>query len=234
MSGSSRPPRRRRRIRRRPVPTPKEAVALQRRLAERVVRRTTFASVELVAGVDISVRRGHALAAVVVLRFPSMEPVETATAVRPAEFPYVPGLLAFRELPAIVDAYERLEHEPDVLLVDGHGQAHPRRMGIATHLGLELDRPTIGCAKSLLVGEHREPGPRRGARAQLRHRGEVVGHVLRTRDAVRPVYVSIGHRVDLETATRLVLRCCKGYRLPEPTRAADHAAGRIPLPDGDG
>ena len=216
------------RPRRRPVPTPKQAVALQRELAVRVIRETTFAAPATIAGIDISVRGETARAAVVVLSFPGLEVLETATAVRPVEFPYVPGLLSFRELPSILDAYEELRIEPELLMVDGHGLAHPRRFGLACDLGVELDRPTIGCGKSRLVGEHREPGQRRGSRTQLRHRGEVIGHVLRTRDGVRPVFVSIGHRIDLETATRIVLRCARRYRLPEPTRAADRAAGLIP------
>lgn len=206
--------------------TPKEAVVRQRELADRVIRRTTFERVEVVGGVDISVRGGRARAAVVLLSYPRLELVETRTAVRPLDFPYVPGLLAFREVPSILDAFDRLEGRPDVILVDGHGLAHPRRMGIACQLGVELDLPTIGCGKSRLVGEHRAPGVRRGCRTRLTHKGEVIGTVLRTRDGVKPVFVSIGHRVDLETAERTVLRCAKRYRLPEPIRAADRAAGR--------
>jgi len=209
------------------IPTPRGAVALQRELAGRVIRETTGGPPETIAGVDISVRDDEARAAIVVATYPALEPIESAIAVRPVEFPYVPGLLGFRELPSILDAYEKLRGEVDMLLVDGHGLAHPRRFGIACHLGVELDRPAIGCAKSLLVGEYREPGLRRGSSTQLRHRGEVIGRVLRTRDGVRPVFVSIGHRVDLDTAVRIVLRCARGYRLPEPTRAADRAAGLI-------
>lgn len=220
------------RAKRRPVPTPREAVALQRELAGRVIRETTGGPPETIGGVDISVRDGKARAAIVVASYPGLEPIESATAVRPVEFPYVPGLLGFRELPSILDAYERLARKltagVDLFMVDGHGLAHPRRFGIACQLGVELDRPAIGCAKSLLVGEYREPGLRRGSSTRLRHRGEVIGRVLRTRDGVRPVFVSIGHRVDLDTATRIVLRCARRYRLPEPTRAADRAAGRIP------
>jgi deoxyribonuclease V len=214
-------------VKRRPIPTPREAVALQRELAGRVIRETTEGPPETIAGVDISVRDDKARAAIVVASYPDLEPIESAIAVRPVEFPYVPGLLGFRELPSILDAYEKLRGEVDLLMVDGHGLAHPRRFGIACHLGVELDRPAIGCAKSLLVGEYREPALRRGSSTQLRHRGEVIGRVLRTRDGVRPVFVSIGHRIDLDTATRIVLRCGRGYRLPEPTRAADRAAGRI-------
>ncbi len=199
-------------------------MALQRRLAGKVLRERTFGELSSVAGVDIGLRGDTAVAAVVRMAFPSLEVEEVATARRPVDFPYIPGLLGFREVPAIVQAFEKLAEIPDLLLVDGHGLAHPRRFGVACHLGVELDLPAIGCGKSRLIGEFREPGRRRGCRTQLRDRGEVIGHVLRTRDGVRPIFVSIGHRIDLETATRIVLRCGKGYRLPEPTRAADRAA----------
>jgi deoxyribonuclease V len=151
--------------------------------------------------------------------------VERSTAERAVEFPYVPGLLGFREVPCLLEAFEGLRRVPDLILVDGHGIAHPRRFGVATHLGLELGLPTVGCGKSRLVGEHREPGLRRGSRTRLVERGEVIGSCLRTRDGVRPVYVSVGHRVDLESAVRLVLRATGRYRLPEPIRAAHRTAG---------
>jgi deoxyribonuclease V len=205
-------------------PTPAEAVALQRRLAQRVVRAGR-PRVRTVCGADTSVRAGVVSAALCVFTFPGLEPVESASARRPVGFPYVPGLLAFRELPALRAAWRRLARAPDLLLVDGHGLAHPRRCGIACHLGLELDRPAIGVGKSLLVGEHRPPSAARGSRARLLHRGEVVGTVLRTRTAVAPVYVSIGHRIELAEAVRIVLACARRYRLPEPIRAADHLAG---------
>ncbi len=204
---------------------------IQRRLAARVVKRNTFESldaVDTVAGVDVSIKRGEARAAIVVLAYPGMELVDQSTAVRPVEFPYVPGLLAFRELPAILDAYEELATQPDLLMVDGHGYAHPRRFGVGCYVGVELDLPAIGCGKSLLVGEHRAPGARRGSRTQLKHKGEVIGTCLRTRDGVKPIYVSIGHRIDLPTAERVALRCARRYRLPEPIRAADRAAGLVP------
>ncbi|MHC4608006.1 MAG: deoxyribonuclease V [Planctomycetota bacterium] len=208
--------------------TPRRAVALQERRRDRVIRRRTFRNLRRVAGVDISIRNDRARAAVVVLRWPGMEPLEIAAAVRPVEFPYVPGLLAFREIPSILDAFRKLKERPDILFVDGQGLAHPRRFGIACHLGVELDLPSLGCGKSRLVGEHRDPAKRRGARATLRHGGEVVGSVVRTRDGVKPVYISIGHRIDLATAVRLVLRACSKYRLPEPIRCAHRAAGAIP------
>lgn len=207
--------------------TPKAAVALQEELRHRVIRRASSRPIRTVAGVDISVRNDEARAAIVVLKFPAMEPVDRSTAVRPVEFPYVPGLLGFREVPSILDAFAKLRTRPDLLVVDGHGLAHPRRFGVACHVGVELDLPSIGCGKSRLVGEHREPGARRGSRAALRHKGEVIGSVLRTRDGVKPVYVSIGHRMDLPTAVRTVLRSCSRYRLPEPIRHAHHTAGLI-------
>jgi len=205
--------------------TPRAAVALQRELAPRVVR-TGRPQPRTICGVDTSIRAGRVYAALCVFSFPGLEPVASATATRPVEFPYVPGLLAFRELPALREAYAMLAEEPDLLLVDGHGLAHPRRFGIACHLGVELERPSIGCGKSLLVGEHAQPGPARGASTLLVHRGERIGRCLRTREGVKPVYVSIGHRCTLEHATALVLACALRYRLPEPIRAADQLAGR--------
>ncbi len=209
------------------MPAPSEAVALQRELAARVVRRNDFGELHTVAGADTSIRNGHVFAAICVFSFPELEPLESASAVRAVEFPYVPGLLGFREVPALVEAFERLRVRPDFLLVDGHGLAHPRRFGVACHLGVELDLPSIGCGKSLLVGEHRQPAGRRGSRTRLVHRGEVVGTVLRTRAGVKPIYVSLGHRFDLPTAVGLALACTKGFRLPEPIRAADRAAGEV-------
>jgi deoxyribonuclease V len=146
---------------------------------------------------------------------------------RKLRFPYVPGLLSFREGPILVAAFGRLRIEPDVILIDGQGFAHPRRFGIASHLGLVLDTPTIGCAKSILVGEAEEPGGRSGSTSPLMHQGERVGMALRTRDNVRPIYVSIGHRVSLESAVEIVARCTDGFRIPKPTREADHWVGEL-------
>jgi deoxyribonuclease V len=202
-------------------------VALQRALAARVVRAGR-PRVATVLGADTSVRAGRVHAALCLFSFPALELLASATAVRPAEFPYVPGLLAIREVPALLEAYAKLPEEPDLLLVDGHGLAHPRRCGIACYLGVELDRPSLGCGKTLLVGEHRPPGNRRGACTRLFHRGEVVGACLRTREGVRPVYVSLGHRIELALAVRIVLACARRRRLPEPIWAADRLAGRVP------
>jgi len=182
----------------------------------------------LVAGVDVSFNRRDPLlfAAVVVSTFPDLEPVEVCTASRETRFPYVPGYLSFREIPVLLDAFAKLEHTPELLVCDGHGRAHPRRFGLACHLGVLLDLPSIGCAKSRLVGRHREPGPRRGAHTQLREGGQVIGEVVRTREGVKPVYVSVGHRITLASARRLTLRMARRYRLPEPTRAAHREVNR--------
>lgn len=200
-------------------------MALQRRLASRVVRRgdVPAARVRFIAGSDVAFDRptNRAAGAVVVLAWPSLEVVEEATAEAPTPFPYVPGLLSFRETPVLLDAFARLRHTPDLLMVDGHGYAHPRRFGFACHLGLLLGIPTIGVAKSRLVGTAKRLGLRRGARADLIDDGEVVGSLLRTRDRVRPVYVSVGHRITLASAERWVLACSTRYRLPEPARLAD-------------
>jgi deoxyribonuclease V len=166
-------------------------------------------------------------AAVVVVALPSLELVETAGAVRRARFPYIPGLFTFRELPPLLAAFERLRREPDVLMFDGHGLAHPRRFGLACHAGLLLERPSVGCAKTILVGEPEPLGERRGAQARLVDAGETVGAVVRTRDGVKPVYVSVGHRVDLDSAVRLVLSTTGRLRLPEPLRLAHQATTQL-------
>lgn len=206
--------------------TPKEAVKLQRELSGRVETRDRLRRPRLVAGVDVGVGRGRrrARAAVAVLSFPDLELVDRATATRPLAFPYVPGLLSFREIPAILAALEAIEPLPDLLLCDGHGIAHPRRFGIACHLGVLLDRPCIGVAKSRLVGEHGPVPARRGEWTPLMHEGETVGAVLRSRAGVKPVYVSPGHRISLETAVARVMGCVTRYRLPETTRVADRLA----------
>jgi deoxyribonuclease V len=159
-------------------------------------------------------------AAVVVLRTDDWTIVETQTAVRECRFPYIPGLLSFRESPALLEAFAKLKTLPDAAMLDGHGLAHPRRFGFVCHVGLWLDLPCVGCAKSLLAGTHKEPGQKPGSLAPLVDRGEIVGSVVRTKLGVKPVFVSVGHKIDLPSAVRLVLRACQGYRLPEPTRQA--------------
>ncbi len=213
-----------------------EAKALQPQLAEKVVTQTTFdpAAVHTVAGVDVSFREDMAHAAVVVLSFPGLEPVDYALGeAQPgqpgATFPYVPGFLTFREGPSVLNALENLTIWPDLFIFDGHGLAHPRRLGLASHMGILLDHPSIGCAKSRLTGNHEEPGEAVGAWVPLLDQGETIGAVVRTRVNVEPLYVSVGHRVDLPTAVSFVLQSIRGYRLPETTRYAHKVAGGAQL-----
>jgi len=163
----------------------------------------------------------------VVMRLPDLHVIETASTTTLVPFPYVPGLLSFRECPAVLQAWEKLQLKPDCLMCDGQGIAHPRRLGIASHLGLWLDMPSIGCAKSLLVGSYQELGEKRGSMAPLMHRKEQVGVVLRTKDRVAPVFVSQGHKISLQQAVELVLACCTKYRLPEPTRQAHLSVNEV-------
>lgn len=219
--------------------TPAEAREIQLGLRHRVERHDRIPRLRRVAGADVALelaepggwRRGHgrAFAGVVVYRFPEMEELERVSADRPLRFPYVPGLLSFREIPALLAAFERLRHAPDLIFCDGQGYAHPRRFGIACHLGLLLDRPAIGVAKSLLVGEYREPAASAGSSAPLldRETGEVLGAVLRTRKGAGPVFVSQGHRISLDRAVELTMAVCDGYRLPRPIRDADRWIGTV-------
>lgn len=205
-----------------------EAIAIQERLRPLVQRANSIeiGQIRTVAGIDASYR-GIGRAAIVVFSFPDLEIIEQATAVRESVFPYTPGLLSFREGPVVLDAIEKLNVQPDVLIFDGQGYAHPRRFGLACHLGLHLDRPSIGCAKTRLIGTYEEPGPNKGDRSPLLDQGEVVGLVVRTRPQTNPLFVSCGHKIDLDTAAEIVLRCVRDYRLPEPTRAADHLANTM-------
>lgn len=210
--------------------TPKEAAAIQREMRGRVSLENAIAveDIRVVAGVDNSYkRRGKettAYAVVVALDFATMEVIETSYAEREIGFPYVPGLLSFREAPAILDAFRGLAVEPDVILFDGQGIAHPRRIGLAAHLGVVLDRPSIGCAKSKLVGEFEEPERVFGAQTPLVHRDEQVGVALRTRPRHAPLFVSPGHKLSVPIAVEIVLRCCRDERfMPEPTRLAHDA-----------
>jgi deoxyribonuclease V len=211
--------------------TPKEAIELQKRLAGRVLDEPLADAPRTVAGADCAFLDGgkRIVAAALLLDARSMQRLAAAHVVRPCTFPYVPGLLSFREAPAVIEAVRNLPRRPDVLICDGQGRAHPRGLGLACHVGLRLDLPTIGVAKSRLCGEHRSPGARRRCRTQLRYHGRVIGAVLRTRTNVRCVYVSVGHRVTLADAVRLTLRCTRGFRLPEPTRLADHYVRRLKL-----
>jgi deoxyribonuclease V len=207
--------------------TPAEARALQLELACQVVRQEDIHGVEWIAGADVHFpMKGLARATAILMRYPTMQTVATEVVHEPVTFPYVPGLLSFREAPAVMNALDRLPRRPDLLLVDGQGIAHPRRLGIASHLGLATGLATVGCAKSRLCGDACEPGHEMGDWADLTHEGEVIGAVLRSRTGVKPLFVSIGHRVDLPAAVRWTLACCRGYRIPEPLRLAHQLAGR--------
>jgi deoxyribonuclease V len=209
--------------------TPKEAIALQRKLRQLIRFDDECLSISRIAGVDVSYqkRTKSSIAAVCVLSYPDLAILETQSAWVETPFPYVPGLLSFREIPPILSALEGLTAPPDLIFVDGHGQAHPRRMGIASHLGLWLKQPTIGVGKSRLCGEFEEPGLERGAASELLHQGEVIGKVVRTRTGVKPVFVSVGYGISLERSVELVLETAPLFRLPEPVRQADHLAAEV-------
>ena len=206
--------------------TPAGARAIQGRLARKVVTANRLRDVRRVAGIDVGFEQGGRItrAAVAVLSFPELELREQRLVRLPTRFPYVPGLLSFREVPAILASLEALEQTPDLLLCDGQGLAHPRRFGLACHLGVLTGLPSIGVAKSRLIGEHSEPGQEKGSWVPLCDSDEIIGAVLRSRRGVRPLYISIGHRVSLETAIDYVMACTPRYRLPETTRLADRLA----------
>jgi deoxyribonuclease V len=209
--------------------SPSEASRLQKELAPKVEAGPALdlADVRHVAGADVSTQGARAYATVVVLDFPSLSPVEVQGFEVELSFPYVPGLLAFREIPAVAGALQKVQTPVDAVIFDAQGLAHPRRMGLASHLGLFLDVPSVGCAKTRLVGTHEEPGQEKGSAVDLLHRGEVIGKVLRTRKGVSPVYVSVGNGIDLQSSVDLVLACSPKYRLPETTRQAHNAANRL-------
>jgi deoxyribonuclease V len=202
--------------------SPTEAVALQRELAGRVITDTPLPEGELIAGADVSydLHSSKFYAGVVVVRTADHTVVERRGAIKHSPFPYIPGLLSFREAPALLEAFARVESAPAVVLFDGQGVAHPRRLGIASHVGLWLDIPTVGCAKSLLTGRYKMPALAAGSTSPLCDGAEIIGEVVRTKTGVQPLFVSAGHRADLASAVRCVLAACNGYRLPEPTRQA--------------
>lgn len=208
--------------------TPAEAIRIQNNLRARVIREDDLPEIRRIGGVDVGFEEGGRItrAAVVVLAFPALDHLDYVIARQPTRFPYVPGLLSFREVPAVLDALERLAQWPDVLLCDGQGIAHPRRLGIASHLGLITGLPSIGVGKSRLTGHHLEPGPHKGDWSPLVDGEETIGAVLRTRIGVKPLFISIGHRISLATAIDLVLAATPRYRLPETTRWADRLASR--------
>ncbi|HEV2659800.1 MAG TPA: deoxyribonuclease V [Ktedonobacteraceae bacterium] len=205
--------------------TPEQAIALQRELAGRIILEDRLGEVRNVAGVDMAINEENerAHAAVVLLTYPELEVVERHIYEEPLRMPYIPGLLSFREAPCVLGALHKLRQQPDLVMVDGQGIAHPRRMGIAAHLGLWIEIPTIGCAKSILTGSYDKAalGEEAGSYVPLTYKKEVIGAVVRTRTRVNPMFISSGHMISLETSIKYVLACSKGYRLPEPTRLAD-------------
>jgi deoxyribonuclease V len=204
--------------------SPQEAVQIQRQIREKIIPYGKVTSVRLVAGADVAYdkKSNTTYAGVVVLRMPDLTIVETSIAACPTSFPYIPGLLSFREAPALLQALKKVQSDPDILFIDGHGVSHPRSVGIASHIGLLIDRPVIGCAKSLLIGDYQDPDLPRGSKSYLFNKNsDIIGAVVRTREKIKPVFVSIGHRIDIDEAIRLTLCCGKGYRIPEPTRQAD-------------
>lgn len=209
--------------------SPQEATEVQRELAPEVKEEPLpWDRLKLVAGVDVSFDRGSStgFAGVVVMEYPSLQVVEKAGARGTFAMPYIPGLLSFRETPLIIEAMENLKNLPHVILVDGNGVAHPRGLGLASHLGIILDIPTVGCAKSRLLGHHPEPGPQKGEWAPWYYQGRLLGAVVRSREGTKPIYVSVGHRVTLKDAIQLVLSCCR-YRIPEPIRAAHREVNHL-------
>lgn len=211
--------------------TAAEAVQLQKQLASKVRFVHIKGQPELVAGLDCAFTKDgrKIVACAVVMTLPDFKVVETKTAKRNVAFPYIPGLLSFRESPACLAAVEKLKHSPDLFIVDGQGFAHPRRFGLASHLGLFFDKPTIGCAKSRLIGVYENPPPQKGAYSLLKDKGETIGAVLRTRTNVKPVFVSVGNKCTLEDAIKITLACCTKYRLPEPARLAHQLVTKAKL-----
>ena len=200
----------------------KKAVEIQERLKKSIILKDSTKNCKLIAGADVSYTKGSEIfyASVVVFNLQTMERVEEVTASGKVDFPYIPGLLSFRESPILLKAFAKIKSEPDVIILDAQGIAHPRGIGLASHIGLLLDKSSIGCAKTRLIGEYNEVGGEAGCHSQLTVKGEIVGAVLRTRKNVKPVFVSPGHKIDLNTSIDLVLKTCRGYRLPEPVRQA--------------
>lgn len=212
--------------------SPADAIQLQKQLAKQVVTQDQYGNIDFVAGVDVGFEDSNQItrAAVAVLSYPKLELVEYAIARRPTEFPYIPGLLSFREIPAVLDALNRLQQLPELILCDGQGIAHPRRLGIASHLGLITGLPTIGVGKSRLIGRHAEIPLEKGHWTALVDKGETIGAVLRTRRGIKPLYISCGHKICLTSAIEYVMGCVTRYKLPETTRWA-HRLASGPAPD---
>jgi deoxyribonuclease V len=209
--------------------TESEAILLQQELAAKVIKIDQLNEVHLVAGVDVAYEKhsDKLVAAVVILDANTLDVIETATAEDRVQFPYISGLFSFRELPPLIKAFAKLNHSPDLIVCDGQGYAHPRRFGLACHLGVIFDLPTIGCGKTRLLGEYKEPDTERGAIAHLSDNNEVIGNVLRTQNGINPIYLSVGHRISLATACEWVLKLTPKYRLPETTRQADQVVRKM-------
>jgi deoxyribonuclease V len=209
--------------------TPAEAVAMQQELRDKIQLTPLTKPVKTIAGADISFNKYSetVYAGIIVLSYPEMKPIAESTIIAATRFPYIPGLLGFREVPALLEAWNKLETKPDVLVLDGQGIAHPRRMGIATHFGLVAQTPTIGCAKSLLTGKYEEPQDIPGATMPLKDREEVIGTVLRTKRKCNPVYISPGHLITMQESIDIIMKCIAAYRIPEPTRLAHLLVNRI-------
>jgi deoxyribonuclease V len=208
-----------------------QAITLQKQLCEKVQLVELKNHPKTIAGIDCAFSRDkkRIIACVVLLKLPGFEPIETENAVQKLTFPYIPGLLSFRESPACIAAVEKLKHEPDAFIIDGQGIAHPRRFGLACHLGLFFDKPTVGCAKSRLTGSFEDPAPEKGSFSPLKDGREVIGAVVRTRTNVEPVFVSVGNKCSLKNAIEITLNCITKYRIPEPTRLAHQLVSRIRL-----
>lgn len=207
--------------------TPKEAAEIQLKLKPRVCLNNSFDKIKKIAGADVSYSGNKAIGGVVVFEFPHLKPVEKQFFISSLEFLYIPGLLTFREGPALLGALEKIRNEPDLILFDGQGTLHPKRMGIATHLGLLLNIPTIGCAKSKLIGEYSLPGEEKGSYTLIKDKEEIIGAAVRTKRRVKPVFISPGNKINLATSIEIVLECIRKYRLPEPLREAHLLVGAI-------
>ena len=209
--------------------TPKEAIKIQTDLRKRIVRRDTFDEIRVVAGADVSFDKNkkEGYGGVITYGFPDLKEIERRGARAKINFPYIPGLLTFREAPVLLKAFACLKTEPDVIIFDGQGLAHFRRMGLATHMGILLNKPTVGCAKSRLIGTFEDPGEDAGCYSPLLDDGETIGAVLRTRQRVNPVFISQGNMISLKTCIEIARKCVDGYRIPRPTREADHYVALI-------
>ncbi|MDX1638417.1 MAG: deoxyribonuclease V [Balneolaceae bacterium] len=209
--------------------TPKQAIEIQKDLRSRIALTPLDREAGIIAGADLSFDRGSPVvhAGIVILSVPELELKAHSLVSAHVEFPYIPGLLAFRELPALMKAWSQCECIPDVLILDGHGIAHPRRMGLATHFGIVADKPTIGCAKNVLMGDYQEPAPEKGAYSELRENGEQIGIVLRSRSNVNPIFISPGHRVTFEDTYRVIMQALGTYKLPETTRQAHRLVNEL-------